>query len=118
MRRFFIIVIASFWLPAITMAAEAELQKQIDLLTTRVEMLEQLVSSLSGSNNWKDPLYWSKLKRDMPEMDVVKIMGKADRIEEQVFTTWYYHPTSRMHSFIWFDDGKVLGWKLPDSAGQ
>lgn len=95
-------------------ASEASLQKQIDALTKRVVALEKEVLALSGRENWKDPVYWSKLSKEMPAADVIKLLGRPARIEEQIFTTWYYHKSSKLHSFIWFDEGKVLGWELPD----
>ena len=95
-------------------ASEASLQKQIDDLTKRIVVLEKEVIALSGRENWKDPVYWQKLKKEMKQADVIKLLGKPARIEEQIFTTWYYHGSSKLHSFIWFDEGKVLGWELPD----
>lgn len=95
-------------------AGDASLQLQIDELSKRVAELEQSVHKLSGKDNWKDSGYWKKLKKDMLAMDVEKLLGKPARIEEQIFKTWYYHQTSRLHSYIWFDDGKVLGWEMPE----
>jgi hypothetical protein len=95
-------------------ASDVSLQQQIDELTQRVVSLEQQLDGLSGKNNWKDPAYWARLKVEMPAADVEKLLGKPERIEEQIFTTWYYHGTSKLHSYIWFDEGKVLGWELPD----
>lgn len=107
---FFILASASQFISA----SEASLQKQIDELAKRVVVLEKEVIALSGKENWKDPVYWSKLKKEMPEADVIKLLGKPSRVEEQIFTTWYYHGSSKLHSFIWFDEGKVLGWELPN----
>ena len=95
------------------LADEASLQKQLTELTRRVEVLEAEVRQLGGKDSWKDPVYWQQLKRDMLDRDVIKILGKPARIDEQIFTTWYYHQTSRLHSYIWFDEGKVLGWEMP-----
>jgi len=101
-------------LPAASLFAdEARLQRQVMELSKRVEALEAEMAQLSNKDKWKDPVYWQGLKRDMSEVDVVRMLGKPARIEEQIFTTWYYHQTSKLHSFIWFDEGKVLGWELP-----
>ncbi|MGD2118915.1 MAG: hypothetical protein PVG66_11185 [Chromatiales bacterium] len=97
----------------VCLADEKVMQQQIDDLTRRVSALEQQLDALSGKDNWKDPVYWQKLKKDMPAVDVRKLLGEPARIEEQIFTTWYYHLTSKLHSFIWFDEGKVLGWEPP-----
>jgi cell division protein FtsB len=113
MRNIFILTIA-FWTSSVVLAADANLQQQVDSLTKRVTALEELVRSLSGKDNWKDPVYWSRLKKEMPAADVKKLLGEPAHIEEQIFTTWYYHKASKLHSFVWFDEGKVLGWELPD----
>ena len=105
------LIIFSVSLPA--SASEDELQKQIDALSQRVEQLEQVVRGLSSEDNWKDSAYWSRLKREMDEHEVRKILGNPSRIEESIFTTWYYHASSKLHSFVWFDEGKVLGWEAP-----
>jgi hypothetical protein len=95
-------------------ADEAYLQQQIDELRSRVLQLEQELASIDNPVNWKDPVYWQKLHKGMPFADVVKVLGKPDRKENRIFETWYYHPTSRTHSYIWFDDGKVLGYEPPE----
>lgn len=114
MTRFLVVAVAmTLALPLY--AAEADLQKQIDALSQRVKQLEQTISGLSNENNWKDPAYWSRLKRDMPESDVRNILGNPARIEKSIFATWYYHASSKLHSFVWFDEGKVLGWEAPQN---
>ena len=47
----------------------------------------------------------------MSENDVRKLLGKPTRVEQAIFTTWYYHKTSIDHSHVWFDEGKVLGFQ-------
>ena len=47
----------------------------------------------------------------MSETDVRKLLGNPARKEEAIFPTWYYHKTSKDHSHVWFDEGKVLGWE-------
>jgi len=32
-------------------------------------------------------------------------------VEEAIFTTWYYHKSSKLHSHVWFDEGELLGWE-------
>lgn len=95
-------------------ADQTELMQRVIELEKRVAELEQQVNDLSGKDRWKDPILWQGLKKDMNARDVVKLLGKPARTEEQIFPTWYYHPTSKTHSYVWFDEGKVLGWELPD----
>ena len=109
---FFLVI--SLLTTGLVCADERSMQQQLNELAKRVTALEQQVDDLSGKDNWKDPAYWQKLQKDMPALDVRQLLGKPARIEEQIFTTWYYHVTSRLHSYVWFDDGKVLGWEPPE----
>ncbi len=113
MLRHGLLLIFAFSVSMPVWASEAELQKQIDTLNQRVEQLEQVVRGLSSEDNWKDPAFWSRLKREMAEHDVRTILGNPARVEKSIFTTWYYHSSSKLHSFVWFDEGKVLGWEAP-----
>lgn len=95
-------------------AENISLTQRVSDLETKVKILEELIAEQSKSNNWKDPIFWRKIKKEMLADDVKIIIGKPHRIEEQIFVTWYYHPSSKLHSYVWFDEGKVLGWKTPD----
>ena len=95
-------------------AAESTLLERINQLEARVSQLEQQLAEKSSSDRWKEPVYWKRLKKEMPMREVELILGKPKRTEEQIFTTWYYHHSSKLHSYIWFDEGKVLNWELPD----
>ena len=92
----------------------SSLQQQIDQLTQRVEQLKQQIKSMEQTDRWRDPVYWQRIKKGMTEQAIEKLLGKPARIENRIFTTWYYHQTSKIHSYIWFDEGSVLGWELPD----
>lgn len=96
------------------LADEARLVQMINALEKRITTLEKEFEEISGKDRWKDPILWQRIKKEMSAKDVRKLLGKPARVEEQIFTSWYYHPTSKLHSFVWFDEGKVLGWEIPD----
>jgi len=95
-------------------ANEAALLQRIADLEKRVSSLEQALEEVSSKDRWKDPVIWQRIKKEMFSDDIRKLLGKPVRVEKQIFTTWYYHPTSKLHSYVWFDEGTVLGWKAPD----
>lgn len=89
----------------------SSLQQQVTELKSRVEKLEKLLDEKFADDRWRDSILWSRLKPGMGYEDVRKLLGKPARVEEAIFTTWYYHKTSKLHSHVWFDEGKVLGWE-------
>lgn len=95
-------------------AEQDPINQRISDLENRVAELELLVNELSGKNRWKDPILWQRVKKEMSSVDIKKLLGKPTHVEKQIFETWYYHPTSRIHSYVWFDESMVLGWKVPD----
>lgn len=95
-------------------AGEMVLKQRVTELETRVSVLEQLLEDAGTKDRWKDPIIWSRIKKEMSGGDIKKLLGRPDRIEEQIFISWYYHPTSKLHSYVWFDEGKVLGWEAPN----
>ncbi|NNJ90669.1 MAG: hypothetical protein HKP55_03240 [Gammaproteobacteria bacterium] len=86
------------------------LKRQVSELESRVEKLEKLLDEKFADDRWKDGILWSRIRQGMSFEDVRKLLGKPARVEEAIFTTWYYHKTSKLHSHVWFDEGKVLGW--------
>jgi hypothetical protein len=92
-------------------ADDASLAQRVTELENRVHKLERLLDEKFADDRWKDPILWSRVRPGMNETDVRKLLGKPSRVEKTVFTTWYYHKTSKDHSHVWFDDGKVLGWE-------
>jgi len=95
-------------------ADEVALKQRISDLESRVSTLEQLLKDAGTKDRWKDPVIWSRLKKGMRGADVKTLLGKPARIEERIFTSWYYHATSKTNSYVWFDEGKVLGWEAPN----
>ncbi len=96
----------------LSLASEEDLLRRINDLENKVLILEQ--QQTANNNLWKDVIIWQRLKKEMTTSDVEKLFGKPSRIEKAIFTTWYYHSTSKTHSFVWFDEGKVLGWETPE----
>lgn len=92
---------------------QADLLQRVAELEKRVVELETRVDELGGKNRWKDEYLWARLKKDMADKAVEELLGKPARVEQRIFTTWYYHPTSKLHSYVWFDEGRVLGWEAP-----
>ena len=92
-------------------ADDAALQQRVTELEARVQNLERLLDEKFADDRWQDPILWSRIRPGMSETDVRKLLGKPARIEQAIFTTWYYHKTSKDHAHVWFDDGKVLGWE-------
>jgi hypothetical protein len=92
-------------------ADDAALAERIAELEARVEKLERLLDEKFADDRWKDPILWSRIRKNMSESDIRKLLGKPARVEDHIFTTWYYHKTSKDHSHVWFDEGKVLGWE-------
>jgi outer membrane protein assembly factor BamE (lipoprotein component of BamABCDE complex) len=108
------IVVSVLFSNMATAANESEIMQRIDVLEKRITILENQIESSTNINRWKDIHNWQQVKNGMHSKDVTLILGKPGRIEQQIFTTWYYHPQSKLHSFIWFDEDKVLGWEMPD----
>ena len=107
-----LIVLAILYFPLFHVQADdADLSERIAELEARMEKLERLLDEKFADDRWKDPILWSRIRPGMSETDVRKLLGKPARKEEAIFTTWYYHKTSKDHSHVWFDEGKVLGWE-------
>ncbi len=92
-------------------AENAALEKRVADLEARLLQVEALLDAKFSDDRWKDPVLWSRIRAGMSENDVRKLLGKPARIEQAIFTTWYYHKTSIDHSHVWFDEGQVLGWE-------
>lgn len=99
---------------AIAPVAQADLSQRVNELEKRVQELEWQMREITDKERWKKPATWSRLKKGMPANDVRTLLGIPARTEQRVFTTWYYHATSKLHSFVWFDDDRVLGWTAPE----
>jgi len=89
------------------------LEKRVTTLELKIVELEKKLSLLADDNRWKDPSLWTRLKKGMSEQTVLTIIGEPVRKEQAIFNSWYYHKTSKLHSFIWFDEGQILGWEPP-----
>ncbi len=107
-------LVASVLICNSALADEMRLEQRITDLENRVTALERLLEETNAKDRWKDPILWRRIKREMSSDDIQKLLGKPARIEQQIFTSWYYHPSSKLHSYVWFDEGKVLGWEVPD----
>ena len=94
-------------------ADETLLKQRITELERRVANLEQRLEKIDADDRWKDPILWRRIKKGMDQDQITRLLGEPARVEAQIFATWYYHPTSKRHSFVWFDEGKVLGWEAP-----
>ena len=92
-------------------ADDDALAKRVAELEARLEKVERLLDEKFADDRWKDPILWSRIRKNMSETDIRKLLGKPIRVENHIFTTWYYHKTSKDHSHVWFDEGKVLGWE-------
>ena len=92
-------------------ADEVALEKRVTELEARLKKLEQLIDEKFADDRWKEPILWRRIRPGMSKSDVRKLLGKPARIEKAIFTTWYYHKTSKLHSHVWFDEGKVLGFE-------
>lgn len=89
----------------------ASLKQQVSELEQRVQKLEKLLDEKLSDERWREPILWSRIQPGMTYEDIRKLLGKPARVEEAIFTTWYYHETSKLHSHVWFDEGKVLGFE-------
>jgi hypothetical protein len=92
-------------------AESASLEQRVADLEIQVQKLQQLLDEKFADDRWRDGILWSRLRPGMSEDDVRKLLGKPARVEEAIFTTWYYHKSSKLHSHVWFDEGKLLGWE-------
>ena len=92
-------------------ADNSSLEQRITELEQRVKQLEQSLQEKDADDRWREGVLWSRLRKDMNQSDVRKLLGAPARVEEAIFTTWYYHKTSTLQAYVWFDEGKVLGWK-------
>ncbi len=104
---------ASMLYSPLSIANENDLMLRIKALEQRVTILEQQLGEPQTHARWKDHILWQRIKKGMSTQEIKKLLGEPGRIEETIFTTWYYHPSSKLHSFVWFDEGVVLGWKTP-----
>lgn len=93
------------------LADDASLEQRVVELESRMQKLERLLDEKFADDRWREPILWRRIRPGMSEEDVRKLLGKPARVEERIFTTWYYHETSKLHSYVWFDEGKVLGWE-------
>ena len=100
-----------FFLSGQVQADEVVLEKRVVELEARVDKLERLLDERFADDRWKDGILWSRIRAGMSEEDIRKLLGKPARKEKAIFTTWYYHKTSKDHAYVWFDEGKVLGWE-------
>jgi len=85
-------------------------------LESRVQKLERMLDEKFSDQRWQDSILWSRIRPGMLYEDVRKLLGKPAKVEEAIFTTWYYHKTSKLYAHVWFDEGKVLGWEGPETA--
>jgi hypothetical protein len=93
------------------LAQDPDIQKRVLELEARVQKMERLLDEKFADDRWRDGILWTRVRPGMSEADVRKLLGKPARVETAIFTTWYYHKTSIDHSYVWFDEGKVLGWQ-------
>lgn len=105
---FGVLVMSAF---QVGVADDAALQKRVELLETRVQQLELALKEKFADDRWKEPILWSRIRPGMSQSDIRKLLGDPTHVEEAIFTTWYYHKTSKLHSHVWFDEGEVLGWE-------
>jgi hypothetical protein len=98
--------------------SDTDLTQRLNELERRVLKLEQSLEEQNADSRWKDPVLWRRISIGMSEAEIRKLLGTPARIEKAVFTTWYYHPTSKLHSHVWFDEGKVLGWQGTEPKHQ
>lgn len=107
-----LIILFAVYVPSgLARADDAALAERIAELEARLEKVERLLEERLADDRWRDPILWSRIRKNMSETDIRKLLGKPARVEEHIFTTWYYHKTSKDHSHVWFDEGKVLGWE-------
>lgn len=92
-------------------ADDASLAQRVTELERQVLELQKLLDEKFADDRWKEPILWRRIRPGMGQEDVRKLLGNPARVEQAIFTTWYYHKTSKLHSHVWFDEGKVLGWK-------
>ena len=106
-----LIALLLFFLSGQVHADEVALEQRVIQLEARVDKLERLLDERFADDRWKDGILWSRIRTGMSESDIQKLLGKPARKEKAIFTTWYYHKTSKDHAYVWFDEGKVLGWE-------
>ncbi len=109
-----IAIVCSLFIYQSASAGDASLLERVTALENRITELEDKLKDSIGKNRWKDELLWQRIRKDMTARSVETLLGKPGKIEESIFTTWYYHPTSKLYAFVWFDEGKVLGWEGPE----
>ncbi|MGC9362563.1 MAG: hypothetical protein ACP5F3_06510 [Candidatus Syntrophosphaera sp.] len=56
---------------------------------------------------------WASLKKGMSEKDIRKLFGEPDKITDRVFCFWTYITKDGVSGYIYFDEGKVSGWREP-----
>lgn len=97
-----------------------KLNKKIEQLENRVEILEKIIAdqSKSGAKNQNyisnDRQLWRKLNKKMNQNDVRKLLGEPIKVESSVFTTWYYSKDFT-HSYVRFGKNDIVnGWSEPE----
>ena len=95
-------------------AEEKSLEQRVSDLEKKIVELELLIEGSVVEERWKDPNIWLRIKQGMAPDQVKALLGAPDRIEERIFTSWYYDPNSDLHAYVWFDEGVVLGTEFPE----
>lgn len=99
----------------------ANLERVTAQLIQRVAALEVRLGQkpsmpvMGSTDNPKDVQNWRRLRRDMNEGDVERLLGSPTKVDANpVFVTWYYGDSGRGR--VQFDarSGLVEGWEEPE----
>ncbi|NNJ95873.1 MAG: hypothetical protein HKP12_01785, partial [Gammaproteobacteria bacterium] len=75
-----IVLLLLFFLSGQAQADDVVLEKRIIELEARVEKLERLLDERFADDRWKDPILWSRIRKNMSETDIRKLLGKPARV--------------------------------------
>jgi len=91
------------------------LEKEVQELKLRLTNLETPQGGskpVASNEGWKFFANWRLLKKQMSYEEVRAILGEPERIEDRVFTNWFY---SNRGSVTFYND-KLEGWYEPHAS--
>ena len=98
-----------------TKEAKEQLTEKVELLETRIEVLEKAL--LEKRQNEKplapEKQQWRELRKGMSQKEVRQLLGEPIRIEGGFLTHWYYLSNETAGYVIFDDYAKVCGWGEP-----
>ncbi len=127
-RCLVLMAVAAFCMPHAYADAESSLRKQVEVLTERVNQLEQRLNTLESPElkqmveqvtapvnpgHSDDQSNWNRLKVGYNYNEVSELLGEPVRIKKGGMEFWFYSDQGLDGPFVKFLFKKVNDWKAP-----